>query len=116
MPRDLWDRVASVQRSLFRVATPTAPDPLLERALVLCRDMDWLDRALLLDMLRQIDCVGHQKLLSKLGPDEAVDGRAEAKPPTSLFKVMTGLPAAPPKRQITLEETFERQVRRRVQG
>ena len=112
---DLWERALRIQRSLFRMAVPTAPDPLLSRTLVLLRDMDWVDRASLLDMFRQIDPAGHEKLLNKLGPDEAVDGKNEALPPARMFAVVACPPAAWPTRQLTLADTFARQVRRRTQ-
>lgn len=86
----------------------------INRAVDELRASDWGRRHERLQWWRQVDFAGYCRLLGRLGPDEALNGVNEAPPPSYLFGIIA-LADRQPKRQLTLEEAFERTVRRRME-
>ena len=76
-------------------------------------DMDWVTRHQELAVWRERNHLAYCRLLTMLGPDQAHSGVDEGRPPSYLYGVSVAAPPATPKRQLTLEETFARQVVRR---
>lgn len=75
---------------------------------------DWMTRHERLAEWRGRNFAAYCRLLTMLAPDEALNGIAEGLPPTFLFGVMVPCAPADTKRQLTLEESFERVARRRA--
>lgn len=75
---------------------------------------DWVTRHERLADWRGRNFAAYCRLLTMLAPDEALNGIAEGLPPTFLFGVMVPCAPADTKRQLTLEESFERVARRRA--
>lgn len=75
--------------------------------------MDWVTRHQELAVWRERNFPAYCRLLTMLGPDQARSGVDEGRPPSYLYGVIVAAPPARPKRQLTLKETFDRQVVRR---
>ena len=77
-------------------------------------ELDWVSRHEKLAVVRARSFPTYCKLLTILAPDQALGGLAEGLPARFLFGVIVVCPPSAPKRQLTLEESFERLARRRA--
>ena len=72
--------------------------------------MDWITRHEALSVWRERDHLAYCRLLTMLGPGQARTGIDEGRSSSYMCAVIVAFPPVRPKRQLTLEEAFLRQV------